>query len=436
MSSSSTIYLADNSSTYIGSNSDGETVVGNNEQIGDGASANFTLSGTGDTVSGGGYNTVNIDSNSTATVNGGNDTINIAAGSNNSVVTESSGNDTVNIGGSYDTLYTTSGNSVYVASNDEDVTITGNGQTIGDGAYATFTISGTGDTISGGGWNNIYVDGESTATVIGGNENVTIPCFANDSTVTINNNNDNIQISGSDDTVFAYNGGTFNVTDTTQNNFIYANSAVIKVGNGVKLVVSGTGDDIIGGNQDNISAYGYDFSISDNNSSDLIVSRDPNGNMHLSGTGNVYTIKNPDATGLPGDPGDPSAPPVGSTGDNNSAEAMSSDEVTVSAAAGGLSSEKMRFTSVSGDGHDLTALNASPAVGASSTSVELSNVHSNVQQSYIDFLSHATENQSGVTHFYSELDHSNPSLVAHSIFTDTSGASHHYASIASLISDK
>jgi len=362
--SSTTVYLSDGSSTYVGSYVDGETIIGNDEQIGDGQDANFTLEGNGDTVTGGGYNTITVTSNSSATINGGNNTIDLGDGDNNSVVTDTSSNDDVNIGGSDDTLYAASGNTDYVASNDQGITITGNNQTIGDGAYATFTISGTGDSISGGGWNNIFVDGNSTATINGGNENVTLATYANESKILIESGNDKVTVSGSSDTVLSDAGVSFDITAGTSGNYIDVSNSAIELGNSASVTIVGSNDSISGGSGNTIVTFGDYNTIIDSNSLNTLEALATGNAGMVDGSSDVNTYSTDHSA--PSDPFnvvyDPGLTPgaeedgdndtdstlvqsnIASSNDSNKAIGTSIvDDATISGASGGIGSTSMQF---------------------------------------------------------------------------------------------
>lgn len=234
-----TVAIASNANAYVVGNSDVIT-----------ASSNDTVGvyGIGDTLTIGANGTVNMGTS-------GGDTINVTGSGNTVVWDQSSTGDTVNVsgngaGGNDNYIILSNGTVVYQANARADVY--GNGDTITASGNDVLGLHGNNDTVTMGANSGIWVDNSSadTVTLTGSGDGVILN--SNVSNFSINGSNATIQaaagdtfnLTGSNDTVIASNG-TMYLNANTTNIAIQGSNEIIHVRSGDTYTITGTGDTVI-----------------------------------------------------------------------------------------------------------------------------------------------------------------------------------------------
>ena len=247
----------------------GDTLAVSDGMLTLGAGSTATVSGAGDTISGGIDDTVIVsgDSDNVAVGSGGTATL---TGVGDSITAT---NDMVALGGNTSAMVSGSGNTISGGANDT-VAVSGNNNSLmlGNGGVATltgvgFTITATDDSLTFGANASATVNGTSDKVTLGVSATLTesnaeIYFTSNGAVVTIDGSNDTINggtgdtltVAGNSDSLTVGSGGT--VTLTGLGDAVTATDANLMLGSGSTAVVGGTGDTISGASDDTVTLTG------------------------------------------------------------------------------------------------------------------------------------------------------------------------------------
>ncbi|NVN11287.1 matrixin family metalloprotease, partial [Nguyenibacter vanlangensis] len=269
----------------LNENNEVVTIIGSNDTLGaawTGDTVGFT--GTNDTanISSG---TVNLnENNENATIIGNNDTLGTAWTG-----------DTVGFTGTNDTANISSG-TVNLNEDNENVTVIGDYDTVTGSTDAFLTVEGANDTITNGNGGKLTLESASNDSFTpGSNATIDIAAGSNNNRFNMEGTGDAIIDDGSNNTfngtIAGANDETFTFGDNSSHNVVTGSNLVVHLGNNLSLTVTGSHDIFTGGDGDTLNIIGSNDTV-DTNHAHVTFSGGSNDKIAGAGdeqNGGVYT---------------------------------------------------------------------------------------------------------------------------------------------------